>query len=107
MLNVQSGRPEKVVRRVDAPTGASTVFISVPNRDENRMDSQAVLDLSFGKQFILSDWGDFNIDLQLLNVTNEDATTYYNSNELPPGGDYYPVEWVYPRRLTIRLKLAF
>jgi hypothetical protein len=60
-----------------------------------------------GKAFALSDWGDFHIDLQMLNVTNEDATTYYQSNILAPGSSYLPVEWVYPRRLTVRLKLAF
>jgi hypothetical protein len=43
----------------------------------------------------------------MLNVTNEDATTYYQSNILAPGASYLPVEWVYPRRLTVRLKLAF
>ena len=92
---------------MDAPTGGSTTFVSVPNTDSNRMDSQAVLDLSFSYRLALSDWGDFSILLQALNVTNEDATTYYESITLPPGSDYYPVEWVYPRRLTLRLKLAF
>jgi outer membrane receptor protein involved in Fe transport len=107
MLNFQSGRPEKIARRVNAPTGSSTTFISVPNSDANRMDSQTVLDLSISKRFALGDWGDFNILLQALNVTNENAPTYYNSNILPPGTDYYATDWVYPRRLTLRLKLAF
>ena len=107
VLNFQSGRPEKIARRVSAPSGGNTTFISVPNSDQNRMESQAILDLSLGKRFSLSDWGDLNIDLQLLNVTNESATTYYESVILPPGDDYYPVEWVYPRRLTLKLKLSF
>jgi hypothetical protein len=107
MLNIQSGRPEMIARTVDAPSGGNTTFISVPMGNENRMDSQAVLDLSFSKRFALSDWGDFNIFLQALNVTNEDAITYYDSNVLPPGSDYVPIGWVYPRRLTVRLKLSF
>ena len=112
VLNLQTGRPEKTARRVGVPSGGNTIFISVPYSNENRMDSQAVLDLSFGKTFALSDWGDFSILLQLLNVTNEDAVTYYQqdvppSGILPPGNDFTPSDWVYPRRLTLRLKLAF
>jgi hypothetical protein len=107
MLNFQSGRPEKIARRVSAPSGGNTTFVSVPNSDANRTDSQTVLDLSFSYRISLSDWGDFNILLQALNITNENATTYYDSNILPPGTDYYATDWVYPRRLTVRLKLSF
>jgi len=107
MLNFQSGGPEKIAREVDAPTSGRTTFVSVPNSDANRMDSQTVLDLSFSYRLALSDWGDFSILLQALNITNENAATYYNSNILPPGTDYYSTDWVYPRRLTLRLKLSF
>ena len=48
-----------------------------------------------------------DIGLQVLNVLNEDAPEYWVDWILFPGEDYEARDWVSPRRLQLKVKLAF
>jgi len=71
------------------------------------MPSQAILDLGLQKTFNLGGNVDLDIGLQLLNALNEDAAEYFVTWQLWPGQDFEESVWVSPRRLQIKLKLAF
>ncbi len=112
VMNFQSGRPYKIARQIVAPSSAKVRFISIPNLDENRLDSQTVLDLSLGKRFQLGDRFFLNLDLQFLNLLNDSAITYYASERFSdqvvnPGDELVPTDWLYPRMMRIRAKFSF
>ena len=75
--------------------------------DETIETSQAILDLGLQKTFNLGGDVGLDIGLQLLNALNEDAAEYFASWLLFPGQDFEDASWVSPRRLQIKLKLAF
>ncbi|MEE9582432.1 MAG: TonB-dependent receptor [Acidimicrobiia bacterium] len=107
VLRYQTGSPYNLMRSIADPTGQRLTVISSLNDDGDRYPSQTVLDLALGKHFGLGGWGDFSLDLQLLNVLNEDAGISWQTVVLDPGADYVAGDWVWPRRLTVRFKLSF
>jgi hypothetical protein len=77
------------------------------NDDDTRFPSQTLFDLGLGKHFALSDWGEFSLDLQVLNLFNDDSAIFWQTDILEPGGSYVASDWVWPRRMTVRAKLSF
>jgi hypothetical protein len=112
VLRYQTGTPYNLQRDItDAITPGVSLARTLKNQvlilNENRYPSQTLLDLALGKHFALGDWGDFSLDLQVLNVLNEDAVAFWQTVKLPEGGDYQAGDWIWPRRMTVRAKLSF
>jgi outer membrane receptor protein involved in Fe transport len=107
ILNHQTGRPYALRRQVQTPSGQGITIISEHYSDDRRMPDQTLLDIGLGRHFALGDWGEFILDLQVLNLLNEDAVTYWQTDVLPAGQDYIEDGWVVPRHLRIRAKIQF
>ncbi len=69
--------------------------------------AQTIIDLGLQKTFKLGSDVALDIGLQLLNVLNEDAEEYYSTWTLFQGQDFNPSSWVSPRRLQVKVQLAF
>jgi outer membrane receptor protein involved in Fe transport len=110
VLRYQTGVPYNLQRGITAPSGEKFTVITSLNDDGDRYPDQTVLDLAIGKHFALGGWGDFSLDLQLLNVTNEDSGIAFQGVTFPEDladVEYVPNDWLWPRRLTVRAKLSF
>ncbi len=107
VLNLQSGRPYLRLAQVVGPTTGQALTITADASEDLRLPSQAILDLGVQKTFSLGRNVDLDIGLQLLNALNEDAVEYYSTWTLFQGQNFEPSSWVSPRRLQIKLKLAF
>ena len=84
--------------------GTQTI-IAVPAGSE-RLPDQSVLDLSLGRRFALGET-ELKVDLQLFNVFNEDAHDWWQTNVVPPGDQFVPSGYIFPRRLMVRLGMDF
>jgi len=78
-----------------------------PATDDQRHPFQYLWDIGVGKRFQLGGDVELNLDLQLLNVFNDDATDRFVTLELAEGDDFVPDRWVKPRRLMLRAGVAF
>ena len=107
VLNLQSGRPYLRLAFVNGPITGRAITITADDSESLRMPSQAILDLGLQKTFGLGGNVDLDIGLQLLNALNEDAAEYFASWLLFAGQNFEPSVWVSPRRLQIKVKLAF
>ncbi len=107
VLNLQSGRPYLRLAQVVAPVTGQALTITADASEDLRMPSQAILDLGLQKTIGLGGNVDLDIGLQMLNVLNEDAPEYWAKWILFPGQDFEPLSWVSPRRLQVKLQLAF
>jgi outer membrane receptor protein involved in Fe transport len=107
-LNWQSGRPYNRQFQVTGllDQGATTIILD-PNSDDRRLPSTFVLDLGLGKRWKLGDRVTLKTDLQVLNVTNEDAHQFWVSQVLDEGESYVKDSFVYPRRGMIRIGIEF
>jgi outer membrane receptor protein involved in Fe transport len=108
MVTLQSGRPYSRQIGVWLNQGKTNVIME-PASDDQRFPSQALIDLSWGKRFKLSDSVDLNLDLQLFNLLNEDAPDYWESLSVGEGGAFVP-DYAYitlPRRLQLRFAIEF
>ena len=107
VLNVQSGRPYLRLAQVVGPTTGAAITLTADNSDSLRMPTQTIIDLGLQKTFKVGSNVGLDIGLQLLNVLNEDAEEYYSSLTLFQGQDFNPSSWVSPRRLQVKVQLAF
>jgi outer membrane receptor protein involved in Fe transport len=105
LVNFQSGRPYS--RQIELPTTGHPPAIMEPASDSQRHPDQFLWDIGFGKRFQLGGDVELNLDLQLLNVLNDDATDRFVTLELNDGDDFTPDRWVKPRRLMLRAGVAF
>ena len=71
-----------------------------------RLPAQSVLDLALGRRFELGR-AVLKTDVQLFNVFNEDSHDWWQTLLVPPGDEYVPDGYIFPRRLTVRLGLTF
>ena len=85
--------------------GSQTV-IAVPASDDNRLPSQTVFDLAVGRRFEIGPTT-LKLDLQMFNVTNEDSYDWLQTLLVPPGSQFVPDGFIFPRRLMLRLRLDF
>jgi hypothetical protein len=103
-INIQSGRP--YYRQIRAPyeTQASSqnYFIA----ESFRHPSQSIVDLGVGKTISLGQV-DLNLDLQLFNLLNNDATDFFETVILAEGDTFRPNTWVKPRRLMLHAGIQF
>ena len=53
--------------------------------DDQRLPSQAILDLGLGRKFPVGDRVSLNIDLQLFNLFNEDANEFWDGSDYARG----------------------
>jgi hypothetical protein len=107
VLNIQSGRPYLRLAHITGPVTGRAITLTADASDDLRLPSQTILDLGLQKTFTLGANVDLDIGLQLLNALNDDAVEYFSDWILFPGEDYSPSDWLSPRRLQIKLKLAF
>jgi hypothetical protein len=107
VFNYQSGRPYLRLAQVVGPTTGQALTITADNSESLRLPSQTILDLGLQKNFDLGSGLNLDVGLQLLNAFNEDAEEYYSTWTLYPGQNFTPASWVSPRRLQIKLQLAF
>jgi outer membrane receptor protein involved in Fe transport len=105
-VNLQSGRPFARLDRARLGQG-STFFIVEEAADDRRLPSTALVDLGIGKRVPLGNQRELKIDLQVLNVLNEDANTFWESLWVGPDESYVPSDFVWPRRLMLRLGFEF
>jgi outer membrane receptor protein involved in Fe transport len=107
-LNWQSGRPYNRQGRVpnDVLEQGAQWVIFEPASDDRRLPSTFVLDLGLGKRWKIGEM-ELKTDLQVLNVLNEDAHQFWETQRLDDGQTYVPDSYVYPRRAVIRIGLRF
>ena len=84
----------------------SVGVIALPAQSDVTRDSQTVFDLSLSRPFDLGPV-DLTVRLDLLNATNEDVGEYWATLTVPPGDQYIPSGFVWPRRLMFNLALDF
>lgn len=105
-LNLQSGRPYARLDRARLGQG-STFFIVEEANGDQRLPTTALLDLGLGKRISLGENRLLKLDLQVLNVLNEDANTFWESLWVGPDERYVPSDFTWPRRLMLRIGLDF
>lgn len=105
-LNWQSGRPYNRQARARLDQGSTWIIVE-PNSDDRRLPSTFMLDASIGKRWNLGGDVVLKTDLQVLNLFNEDANQFWETQRLLPGETYTPTDFVYPRRGMIRIGLEF
>jgi len=108
VLNIQSGRPYLRLAFLNGLYTKRPITIAADVSDSLRLPSQTILDLGLQKTFRLGGNLDLDIGLQVLNALNDDAVEYFSDWVLFfPGEDYVPSDWLSPRRMQVKLKLAF
>jgi outer membrane receptor protein involved in Fe transport len=107
VLNIQSGRPYLRLAFINGPVTGRAITLTADKSEDLRFPSQKILDLGLQKTFGLGSNVNLDIGLQVLNVLNEDAPEYWVDWILFPGEDYEARDWVSPRRLQLKFKLAF
>jgi outer membrane receptor protein involved in Fe transport len=105
-LNWQTGRPFARIDRARLDQG-SVFFVIDPASDDTRLPSTLMLDLALGKRFQLGGDLELKLDVQVFNVLNEDANTFWESLWVGPDEQYVASDFVWPRRVMIRLGLEF
>ena len=89
------------------PGSVSVIMESAGSRPGLRHPTNKNVDLRIGKSFRLGDDARFKFDLIFLNLLNDDASLEMASLELDEGEDFVPDNWVFPRRLMIRVGFEF
>lgn len=105
-LNWQSGRPYATIDRVRLGQG-STFFIIDPASNDRRLPATTLLDLGLSKRIALRNDVELELGVDVFNVLNEDANTYWESLWVGPGESYVASDWVWPRRAMVRVGLDF
>jgi outer membrane receptor protein involved in Fe transport len=103
--NFQSGAPYSRQIRVPLDQGLTTVIME-PASDDRRKPFQSLLDLSIGRRFPVGG-NTFKLDLQVLNALNEDANEFFETLVLQEGDTLLPSDWIFPRRLVVRVGWEF
>ena len=85
--------------------GGQTV-IALPASSNVTLPSQNILDLSLGRGF-QAGATEIRFDIQLLNALNEDAHDWWATLNVPPGSQYTPSGYLFPRRWMLRLGVTF
>lgn len=107
-----TGKPYSRQLRVGLANSASPLaqggqrVIAVPASDDNRLPDQNNFDVSLGRRFEVGRV-QLNLDVQLFNVLNEDTYDWWEELTVAPNEQYVPGEYVFPRRVMIRLGLEF
>jgi outer membrane receptor protein involved in Fe transport len=104
-INLQSGRP--YFRQIRAPYATNGSRQDYFVAEQFRHPFQSLVDVSVGRSFKLSDDSEFKLDLQFFNLLNNDATDFFDSVVLAEGETFRPNTWVKPRRLMVRMGVAF
>jgi hypothetical protein len=107
VFNIQSGRTYDRRQWVRLPNRGWTEITTVPASDDQRMPTQYLWDLGFGKHFNLGNGMTLNIDIQVLNILNDDAPEWWRELNWPAGEEPVPGGWVLPRRAQLRARFAF
>jgi hypothetical protein len=105
VVNLQSGRPYS--RQIELPTSQRPPAILAPASDDQRHPFQYIWDIGIGKRFSLPRDGEINVDLQVLNILNDDATDWFETVRLNAGDRFLPNYWVKPRRLMVRFGIQY
>ena len=108
-INWQSGRPFNQQTRptpgvVDQPR---PWFIVLENSDERRLPSTLMVDLGFGKRWKIGEEFVLKTDLQVLNLLNEDEHQFWETQRLDAGDTFVKDDYLYPRRLMLRVGIEF
>ncbi len=112
VINIQSGRAynrqtrvgglgQGTVRVIMDPAGSTSQAFG-----ELRYPTEKRVDLSAAKTFALGDV-DLKIDAQVFNLLNEDTYTLNETLVLQAGDEFLRTDFFWPRRLMLRLGLAF
>ncbi len=80
--------------------------IAIPAESSTRLPDQNILDIGFGRPFDLGPV-ELKVDVQLFNALNSDVHDWWETLEVPPGREYVPNGYIFPRRLTLRLSLRY
>ena len=78
-----------------------------PNSDERRLPSTFMVDLGFGKRWKLGEELVLKTDLQVLNLLNEDEHQFWETQRLDAGDTFVKDDYLYPRRLMLRVGIEF
>ena len=109
-VNIMSGVPfSRQVRRFGLREAGSVVIIMEPagSRPELRHSTTKNVDIRLGKRISLGGNAAIRIDGMVLNVLNDDAELDFETLRLDAGEEFEPINWVYPRRLMIRVGFLF
>jgi outer membrane receptor protein involved in Fe transport len=104
-INLQSGRP--YFREIRAPYGTNGSRQNYFVAEQFRHPFQNLVDVSVGRSFKLSDDTEIKLDLQFFNLLNNDATDFFDTVVLAEGETFRPNTWIKPRRLMLRIGVAF
>jgi outer membrane receptor protein involved in Fe transport len=104
-INWQTGRPAARLDRVRLDQGATFIIVE-PASDEARLPNTLLVDVAIGKRFDLGRVL-LKTDLQVLNVLNDDAPTWWKTLWVDPGDEYEAAYWLWPRRAMIRIGVEF
>ncbi|MCY3926861.1 MAG: TonB-dependent receptor [Acidobacteria bacterium] len=105
VVRIQDGRPYTVHTRVRLNQGLTEIALH-PHEDDVRLPSNTLLDLGLGRSFSFANGRALGIDLQVQNALNDDGWDQWQV----PGyrnGNLVPLNFLLPRRLTLRLTLDF
>ncbi len=107
VVNIQSGIGWDRRQWVRLPTRGWVDVTTIPGSDDQRLPTQYLWDIGVGKHFNLGKGVNFNIDIQVLNILNDDAVEWWRDTRYPVGDEPLPGGWVLPRRAQLRFRLAF
>ncbi len=105
IASIQDGRPYSQQVRARLNQGLTRI-IAIPASQDRRLPTQSVLDASIGRRFDLGRV-DVKLDLQVLNVTNEDAFDFWEDLTVGPGEQFVPSGYIFPRRAMLRVGIEF
>ena len=105
VLRVQDGRPYTVHTRVRLNQGLTEIALH-PHEDGVRLPGNTFLDLGLGRSFSLGNGRALGVDLQVQNVLNDDGWDQWQRAGYR-NGNLVPLNFLLPRRLTLRLTLDF
>ena len=113
VINIQSGRAyNRQIRVGGLGQGTSRVIMDPAGSDSSafgklRYPAEKRVDLSLSKRFDLGSNFQFKVDAQVFNLLNEGTHTLNESLILQPGDTFLPADFVWPRRLMLRLGFQF
>ena len=84
----------------------SVTVIAIPATSDVTRPSQTVFDFSLARPFTLGPTV-LTVRLDLLNAFNEDSFDWWETLNVPPGDEYVPSGFIWPRRLMINLAVDF
>jgi hypothetical protein len=105
-VNWQTGRPYARLARQRLGQG-STFFIFEKASDERRLPSSTLIDVGLGKKFALAHGVELELGVDVFNLLNEDANTFWESLWVDADEQYVASDFAWPRRAMLRLGLSF